>query len=137
MDRRRARWQAIGYYSFGVLWLAVLVAIVIVRIRTSSESASQLTTGLVVLAFVSTTATAVRFTVKSKGYFDSPGSTITFSTKVRKGNLYLRVSARSKEASPVAWLGVNILGQAYGTWDQQASNLGRATAGGVGRARMV
>ena len=44
---------------------------------------------------VSRSATAVRFTVTSDEYVDNPGSTITFRTVVRAGNLYLQQQARS------------------------------------------
>jgi RHS repeat-associated protein len=49
---------------------------------------------------VSTTSTAVRFTVVSSDYFDEPGSTITFTTVARAGTLYLQQSARSTALKP-------------------------------------
>jgi hypothetical protein len=64
------------------------------------------------------------FTVISKGYFDDRGSTITFSTFVRHGDLYLSQTARSTAAPiinfgapPGAWL----------MWQYQADNLRGAT----------
>jgi RHS repeat-associated protein len=64
------------------------------------------------------------FTVVSNGYFDERGSTITFSTFVSHGNLYLRQTAKSVSASIVnfgaplaAWL----------MWQYQADNLRGAT----------
>ena len=44
---------------------------------------------------VSTNSTTVRFTAQSKGDFDSVGSTITFSTKLVNGHVYLSQSARA------------------------------------------
>jgi hypothetical protein len=59
---------------------------------------------------VSTVATAVRFTVISTGYFDSKGSTITFSTVQRNGTLYLRQGARAISTSAHTGIGVALGG---------------------------
>ena len=72
---------------------------------------------------VSRTSTAVRFTVISDDYFDDRGSTITFRTVVRQGNLYLRQEARSTGLKLGHWVMRGfIYPGAYNSWQKQASN---------------
>jgi RHS repeat-associated protein len=76
---------------------------------------------------VSTTSTAVRFTVTSLGYFDTPGSTITFRTyKSKSGNVHFVQSARASVSVLPAFL-ANL--GAYFTWAEQAHNLSKAVRG--------
>ena len=73
---------------------------------------------------VTTTPTAVRFTVTSNAYFDAPGSTITFSTEQRGRTIYLKQKAVAGMSqyggilSPIPYLGAY-----YATWWPQALNL--------------
>jgi RHS repeat-associated protein len=64
------------------------------------------------------------FTVVSKGYFDDRGSTITFSTFVSHGNLYLRQTAQSVSA-PIVNFGAPA--GAWLMWQYQSDNLRGAT----------
>ena len=69
---------------------------------------------------VSTSPTAVRFTVVSDGYFDSRGSTVTFTISSVEGRLRLHQSARAILGGYPA--GVVAVG-AYLTWSRQSGNL--------------
>ncbi len=70
---------------------------------------------------VSTTATNVTFTVVSNEYFDGQGSTITFQTVERYGQIYLEQIADAHDVTVFAQLGVS-LGGAKDTWSTQAEN---------------
>jgi len=75
---------------------------------------------------VATTPTSVKFTVTAAGYFDSPGSTIRFSTRVNsKGMLLLRQQGKAGATNFLALIGV-LAGGAKNTWNVQASNFRRA-----------
>jgi RHS repeat-associated protein len=71
---------------------------------------------------VSTTRSSVRFTVVSEGYFDPPGSTITFTIRQTKIGVVLTQSARTTSTLPHTWFGVR-LGLAWLNWKDQARNL--------------
>ena len=58
----------------------------------------------------------------AKGYFDNPGSQITFSISSRKNGLYLTQHGWTTGSSYLGWLGTK-LGFAKSTWQQQARNL--------------
>lgn len=68
------------------------------------------------------TKTSFTFTVIAKGYFDQPGSQITFSISSRKNGLYLTQHGWTTGSSYLGWLGTK-LGFAKKTWQQQARNL--------------
>ena len=68
---------------------------------------------------VSTTPTSVTFTVISNDYFDGQGSTITFQTVERSGNIYLEQIADAHDVNVFAKLGV-LSGGAKETWEEQA-----------------
>lgn len=72
--------------------------------------------------WVTTTDTSVKFTVTSNGYFDPPGSSITFSTFSRNGFVYLQQEASVSQANLRVAAGVDA-GLAFNTWSQQAANL--------------
>lgn len=73
---------------------------------------------------VTTTATSVTFTVIERGYFDAPGSTIKFSTFAdANGVVYLRQEADAHGVDGYMAFGINVLGAAKGTWEQQQQNL--------------
>jgi len=74
------------------------------------------------------TATSFTFKVTSKGYFDPPGSTITFSTGEHDGQTYLEQTASAPDAGTLS----NVMAPpvATQTWTDQASNLESAMAGG-------
>lgn len=78
---------------------------------------------------VSTSDTKVRFTVASEGYFDSPGSTITFETGARDGKLYLKQHARAILSAPLFFAVVGFFESAKPTWQTQAVNFRRVLAG--------
>ena len=79
---------------------------------------------LATLAFIVVTiSTKVRFTVISEGYFDSPGSTITFQATSRAGNLYLSQHARAIVSQPWIVVGVGWLQLSKGTWAKQQASL--------------
>ena len=78
---------------------------------------------------VSTSKTAVRFTVVSEGYFDSPGSTITFKTSTRDGKLYLSQHARAILTVPWIGIGVGVFKLSAPAWSNQATNFGRVLSG--------
>jgi RHS repeat-associated protein len=69
--------------------------------------------------------TSFTFTVTGKGYFDDPGSQITFSISSRKGGVYLTQKGHTTGSSFFGWLGVKV-GVAKSTWQQQARNLTNA-----------
>jgi RHS repeat-associated protein len=66
--------------------------------------------------------TSFRFTVTSQGYFDSPGSTITFATSESRGNLYLSQHGVAQSTAFLPWVGVHA-GYAELQWEKQADNL--------------
>lgn len=70
---------------------------------------------------VSTTPTSVTFTVVSNDYFDGQGSTITFQTVERDGQIYLEQIADADDVNVFAEIGVTF-GGAQDTWDTQADN---------------
>jgi hypothetical protein len=70
---------------------------------------------------VSTSATQVRFTVIEEGYFDSVGSTITFTIGEKNGNITLTQSGRSNGAMLHVRIVVNGYLGAYSTWGTQAA----------------
>lgn len=70
---------------------------------------------------VSTTPTSVTFTVVSNDYFDGQGSTITFQTVERNGQIYLEHIADAHDVNVFAEVGV-ALGGARDTWSTQAEN---------------
>ncbi|MBT2498046.1 GNAT family N-acetyltransferase [Agromyces sp. ISL-38] len=57
---------------------------------------------------VSTTPTSVTFTVLSNGYFDEPGSKITFSTFERDGFVYLQQQASANQANMFVAMGIDV-----------------------------
>jgi hypothetical protein len=69
------------------------------------------------------TPTSFTFDVVSKGYFDPPGSTITFSTHESHGEVYLQQHAVADGAG----IASNIIGPELAeiTWESQAANLSR------------
>ncbi len=71
---------------------------------------------------VSTTPTSFTFTVISTGYFDSPGSHITFAITQRSGYLYLSQHGVGYNST---WEGLvgGYLGFAEYDWERQAQNL--------------
>jgi hypothetical protein len=71
---------------------------------------------------VSTTSLSVKFTVTSRDYFDSPGSTIVFSTYKKGGNVWLRQTAYARATKWWAQVGV-ALGGARDKWKTQTRNL--------------
>ncbi len=87
---------------------------------------SQVLIGSVGKVKVSTSSTAVRFTVISEGYFASPGSTITFKTVTRKGNLYLQQRGIAIVSYPWMSAGAAALGSWF-VWANQASRLAGMT----------
>lgn len=70
---------------------------------------------------VSTTPTSVTFTVISNDYFDGQGSTITFQTVERNGQIYLEQVADAHDANVLVKAGID-LGGAMDTWSIQADN---------------
>jgi RHS repeat-associated protein len=64
---------------------------------------------------VHTTSVSVKFTVTSDDYFDVPGSTITFSTYQKGGQLFLRQTANSRGATLVSQVGI-VAGGARSAW---------------------
>lgn len=77
---------------------------------------------------VTTSATSVTFTVcEGNDYFDRAGSTITFSTYAKKGNVYLRQGARAVSANPVLDRAAPKL--AKFTWEEQAKLLSYGVGG--------
>ncbi|MFY4718515.1 RHS repeat domain-containing protein [Streptomyces sp. LaBMicrA B280] len=71
---------------------------------------------------VATAATSFKFTVASDEYFDGPGSTIEFSLKSRKGELYLTQHAVAHDSTTLATLGT-WGGYTKMTWNVMAHNL--------------
>ncbi|GAA1216376.1 hypothetical protein GCM10009655_14590 [Rhodoglobus aureus] len=67
-------------------------------------------------------ATSVTFTVTSNGYFDAPGSKITFSTFKENGTVFLQQEAGALGADFWVARGVNF-GFAHDNWELQANNL--------------
>lgn len=67
-------------------------------------------------------STSFRFTVIAPGYFDAPGSTITFSLSQRNGNLYLSQHGQTTGENTLGHLAytANLSGL---TWDRQVVNL--------------
>ena len=75
------------------------------------------------LVGVDTTETSVQFTVLSRGYFDSPGSIIKFSTFTDSGGqTYLQQDGNATGADPIVGVGA-VIGASKAAWDQQALNL--------------
>ena len=74
------------------------------------------------------TKTSFTFEVVSSGYFDPVGSTITFSTHDRNGQIVLRESANAPRANPL----INVVAPslAADTWGTLGDNLSAATGGG-------
>jgi RHS repeat-associated protein len=68
------------------------------------------------------TNTSFRFTVISQGYFDAPGSTITFATSESHGNLYLSQHGVASSTAFVPWVAVHA-GVAEFQWIAQAASL--------------
>jgi len=101
------------------------------QFKTGAEC--KLQTGLDILlnpnglVGVDTTSTSVKFTVIASGYFDAPGSTITFSTYEDKGMIYLRQDAYSVGSDGYVALALDgVLGlppASANTWHQQSLNL--------------
>jgi len=78
------------------------------------------------LVGVTATRTSMTFTVLEHGYFDGPGSTISFSTwSDSEGTTYLRQTAYAYGGNPLVAFGVNRFGAYNSTWDSQARNLTR------------
>ncbi|MFJ8098311.1 hypothetical protein [Streptomyces griseofuscus] len=71
---------------------------------------------------VATAATSFKFTVVSDEYFDAPQSTIEFSLKSRKGELYLSQHAIAHDSVTLAYLGTKA-GYTKMTWNLMAHNL--------------
>jgi hypothetical protein len=69
-------------------------------------------------------SSSFEFTVISSGYFDAPGSHITFSLGRSHGKLYLSQHGVSANTLLIPEIGVD-LGFAKYTWQQQANNLRR------------
>jgi hypothetical protein len=67
-------------------------------------------------------SSSFKFTVTSHGYFDGPGSTITFSASQQNGSLYLSQHGVSTSTATGPWVAVQI-GFAKLTWSRQALNL--------------
>ncbi|WP_206737237.1 PA14 domain-containing protein [Agromyces albus] len=72
--------------------------------------------------WVTTTPTSVTFTVTSNGYFDPPGSRITFSTEETGGMVYLRQTGSADQVNVLAAAGV-AGGGAWASWSNQANDL--------------
>ena len=75
---------------------------------------------------VSLGADTVKFTISAAGYFDPPGSTITFRVFSRNGNLYLQQKGYAPKAGAVNDAGVYFLRRAYVTWVKQTWNFQNA-----------
>lgn len=71
-----------------------------------------------------TSPSSFEFTVLSNGYFDAPGSHITFSLGRSHGKLYLSQNGVSANTLLMPEIGVQV-GYAEFTWQQQARNLQR------------
>lgn len=72
---------------------------------------------------VTATSTSMKFTVLEQGYFDAPGSTITFSTWTdSQGNVYLRQDADAFGVDGATAFFVS-MGAARGGWEEQARKL--------------
>ncbi|GAA1062363.1 RHS repeat-associated core domain-containing protein [Agromyces bracchium] len=71
--------------------------------------------------WVTTTDTSVTFTVTSNGYFDPPGSQITFSTFERDGLVYLQQETATTQSHLLVTAFVDL--GSYITWTNQATNL--------------
>nr|WSX74755.1 RHS repeat-associated core domain-containing protein [Streptomyces sp. NBC_00899] len=67
--------------------------------------------------------TSFTFTVTNHGYFDDPGSQIKFSISSRKNGVYLTQRGKTTGSNWFAWFGVEHMGSAKDTWNQQARNL--------------
>ncbi|MGV8911631.1 MAG: PA14 domain-containing protein [Rhodoglobus sp.] len=72
--------------------------------------------------WVTSDATSVTFTVTSNGYFDAPGSKITFSTFKENGTVYLQQEGGAVGVDFFVARGVNF-GFAHDNWASQADNL--------------
>jgi hypothetical protein len=66
--------------------------------------------------------TSFTFTVVSNGYFDAPGSQITFSLSQSRGDLYLTQHAEAKH-SKIAVQVMGALQYTRSVWLEQAHNL--------------
>lgn len=71
---------------------------------------------------VSVRGNTVRFKVISRGYFDPPGSTISFHVYKKHGGLYLRQTARARGAK--WWVSGAAYPGAYIAWHRQARRFG-------------
>lgn len=79
--------------------------------------------------YVTTSPTSVKFTVASEGYFDSPGSTIEFSTyQGADGEIYLQQVANAYGGQVQVGAGA-ALGAGFPGWDKQANSLANAMNG--------
>ena len=83
--------------------------------------------GVGTVAVKDVTATSFTFDVKSKGYFDPPGSTIALSTGSSHGRTYLQESANAPNANVLSNIGGPEL--ARSSWSNLASNIDSAKAG--------
>ncbi|MDN4640372.1 DUF6531 domain-containing protein [Agreia sp. PsM10] len=73
---------------------------------------------------VSTTPTSVTFTVVSDGYFDLPGSTVTFQTVANDdGTVSLQQIAQGRTRDLAIGIGFNVSTPSFSTWRDQAANL--------------
>jgi RHS repeat-associated protein len=73
---------------------------------------------------VTTRQTSFTFTVVSGGYFDSPGSQITFSLSQHGGELYLTQQAQAHGSTILVQL-ADLFGYPESVWQRQALNLQR------------
>jgi len=91
--------------------------------RSSCTLANATGTGIADTArvWVTTTETSVTFTVMSNGYFDPPGSKITFSTFERDGLVYLQQETAASQTNLLVTMFVDL--GSYVTWTNQATNL--------------
>ena len=114
----------------GVLVIVAGILFVVVRVRTAGSVRRRRTLAdkwidvpswAVEIAQASgtvavhTTSVSVKFTVTSDDYFDVPGSTITFSTYQKGGQLFLRQTANSRGATLVSQVGI-VAGGARSAW---------------------
>lgn len=80
---------------------------------------------------VDTTRTSVKFTVLDRGYFDAPGSTITFSTERRADGIYLVQDAVGHGTNGVTMLGIFALRGSDTAWSLQSAALAQLLEKGV------
>lgn len=80
---------------------------------------------------VSTGRNSVTFTVLNYGYFDDPGSTISFSAWTNNsGDTFLRQTAHAYGGELAVATGINYLRAHESTWKSQAESLTRLIADG-------